>query len=110
MVIRTNTARVEQAVRYAMEFLLLHHPIDCPVCDQSGECFLQDYYMEHAGHTSRYPGTQKTHRAKAVDLGPLVKLDRERCILCTRCDEDRGDWRVQPGACVGNCHPWWKDL
>jgi NADH-quinone oxidoreductase subunit G len=85
MVIRTNTARVEQAVRYAMEFLLLHHPIDCPVCDQSGECFLQDYYMEHAGHTSRYPGTQKTHRAKAVDLGPLVKLDRERCILCTRC-------------------------
>lgn len=85
MVIRTNTARVEQAVRYAMEFLLLHHPIDCPVCDQSGECYLQDYYMEHAAHSSRYPGTQKTRRVKAVDLGPLVKLDRERCILCTRC-------------------------
>ena len=85
MVVRTNTARVQQAVRYAMEFLLLHHPIDCPVCDQSGECWLQDYYMEHAGHSSRYPGTQKTRRIKAVDLGPLVKLDRERCILCTRC-------------------------
>jgi NADH-quinone oxidoreductase subunit G len=85
MIVRTNTARVEQAVRYAMEFLLLHHPIDCPVCDQSGECWLQDYYMEHAGHSSRYPGTQKTRRVKAVDLGPLVKLDRERCILCTRC-------------------------
>src|SRR5688572_4002432 len=85
MVVRTNTARVQQAVRYAMEFLLLHHPIDCPVCDQSGECWLQDYYMEHAGHSSRYPGTQKTRRVKAVDLGPLVKLDRERCILCTRC-------------------------
>jgi NADH-quinone oxidoreductase subunit G len=85
MVVRTNTARVQQAVRYAMEFLLLHHPIDCPVCDQSGECWLQDYYMEHAGHSSRYPGTLKTRRAKAVTLGPLVKLDRERCILCTRC-------------------------
>ena len=85
MVVRTSTPRVEQAVRYAMEFLLLHHPIDCPVCDQSGECWLQDYYMEHAGHDSRYPGSQKTPRAKAVTLGPLVKLDRERCILCTRC-------------------------
>jgi NADH-quinone oxidoreductase subunit G len=85
MIVRTNTARVQQAVRYAMEFLLLHHPIDCPVCDQSGECLLQDYYMEHAGHSSRYPGSQKTRRAKAVTLGPLVKLDRERCILCTRC-------------------------
>jgi NADH-quinone oxidoreductase subunit G len=85
MIVRTNTARVQQAVRYAMEFLLLHHPIDCPVCDQSGECWLQDYYMEHAGHSSRYPGTLKTRRAKAVSLGPLIKLDRERCILCTRC-------------------------
>jgi NADH-quinone oxidoreductase subunit G len=85
MIIRTNTARIQQAVRYAMEFLLLHHPIDCPVCDQSGECYLQDYYMEHAGHSSRYPGTQKTRRVKAEPIGPLVVLDRERCILCTRC-------------------------
>jgi NADH-quinone oxidoreductase subunit G len=85
MIVRTATPRVDQAVRYAMEFLLLHHPIDCPVCDQSGECWLQDYYMEHAGHDSRYPGTQKTRRQKAVTLGPLVKLDQERCILCTRC-------------------------
>jgi NADH-quinone oxidoreductase subunit G len=85
MVVRTSTPRVEQAVRYAMEFLLLHHPIDCPVCDQSGECWLQDYYMEHAAHDSRYPGSQKTKRTKAATLGPLVKLDRERCILCTRC-------------------------
>jgi len=85
MVVRTSTPRVHQAVRFAMEFLLLHHPIDCPVCDQSGECWLQDYYMAHAGHESRYPGTQKTRRAKAHHLGPLVNLDRERCILCTRC-------------------------
>ncbi len=85
MEIRTNTERVREAVRYAMEFLLLHHPIDCPVCDQSGECWLQDYYMAHAGHDSRFPLGQKTRRRKAFDLGPLVKLDQERCILCTRC-------------------------
>jgi NADH-quinone oxidoreductase subunit G len=85
MEVRTNTDRVQQAVRYAMEFLLLHHPIDCPVCDQSGECWLQDYYMANAGHDSRYPLGQKTRRKKAFNLGPLVKLDQERCILCTRC-------------------------
>jgi NADH-quinone oxidoreductase subunit G len=85
MEVRTNTGRVQQAVRYAMEFLLLHHPVDCPVCDQSGECWLQDYYMAHAGHDSRYPLGQKTRRKKAFNLGPLVKLDQERCILCTRC-------------------------
>src|SRR5215510_6376840 len=85
MEVRTTTERVHQAVRYAMEFLLLHHPIDCPVCDQSGECWLQDYYMAHAGHDSRYPLGQKTRRKKAFSLGPLVKLDQERCILCTRC-------------------------
>jgi NADH-quinone oxidoreductase subunit G len=85
MEIRTDTQRVHEAVRYAMEFLLLHHPIDCPVCDQSGECWLQDYYMAHAGHDSRYPLGQKTRRRKAFNLGPLVKLDQERCILCTRC-------------------------
>jgi NADH-quinone oxidoreductase subunit G len=85
MVIRTNTERVQQAVRYVLEFLLLHHPIDCPVCDQSGECWLQDYYMAYAGHDSRYPLGEKTRRRKAFDLGPEVKLDQERCILCTRC-------------------------
>ena len=85
MEVRTDTPRVHEAVRYAMEFLLLHHPIDCPVCDQSGECWLQDYYMSQAGHDSRYPLGQKTRRRKAFNLGPLVKLDQERCILCTRC-------------------------
>ncbi len=85
LVVRTDTPRVQEAVRYAMEFLLIHHPIDCPVCDQSGECWLQDYYMEHAHHDSRYPLGQKTRRRKAFDLGPTVKLDQERCILCTRC-------------------------
>ena len=85
MEVRTSTERVHGAVRYAMEFLLLHHPIDCPVCDQSGECWLQDYYMAHAGHDSRYPLGQKERRLKAFSLGPLVKLDQERCILCTRC-------------------------
>jgi NADH-quinone oxidoreductase subunit G len=83
--VRSDTERVREAVRYAMEFLLLHHPIDCPVCDQSGECWLQDYYMEYAEHDSRFPLGQKRQRRKAFDIGPTVKLDQERCILCTRC-------------------------
>jgi NADH-quinone oxidoreductase subunit G len=83
--VRSDTERVQEAVRYAMEFLLLHHPIDCPVCDQSGECWLQDYYMEHGGHDSRYALGEKRRRRKAFDIGPTVKLDEERCILCTRC-------------------------
>jgi NADH-quinone oxidoreductase subunit G len=85
MVVWTNTERVQRAVRYVLEFLLLHHPIDCPVCDQSGECWLQDYYMALAGHDSRYALGEKTRRRKAFPLGPQVKLDQERCILCTRC-------------------------
>src|SRR5204863_6130943 len=85
MEVRTDTQRVHEAVRYAMEFLLLHHPIDCPVCDQSGECWLQDYYMEESQHTSRFPPTLKTRRKKAKDLGPLVKLDQESCVMWRRC-------------------------
>ena len=68
-----------------MEFLLLHHPIDCPVCDQSGECWLQDYYMEHAGHEPISLERKRPGGSRPYHLGPLVKLDRERCILCTRC-------------------------
>src|SRR5437870_13571291 len=84
MEVRTTTERVHEAVRYAMEFLLLHPPIDCPVCDQSGECWLQDYYMAHAGHDSRYPLGQQTRRRKAFNLGPPVKLAQARFNLRTR--------------------------
>jgi NADH-quinone oxidoreductase subunit G len=68
-----------------LEFLLLNHPIDCPVCDQAGECKLQDYYMDYGGYLSRMPLERKVHKRKVLDIGPYVVLDQERCILCTRC-------------------------
>jgi len=67
-----------------MEFILINHPIDCPVCDQAGECKLQEYYMEHDLKDSRM-SEEKVHKDKAIPLGPNVMLDMERCILCSRC-------------------------
>jgi NADH-quinone oxidoreductase subunit G len=67
-----------------MEYLLLNHPVDCPICDQAGECKLQEYWFEHDKQPSRLVG-QKVHKPKAVDFGPYITFDGERCILCTRC-------------------------
>jgi NADH-quinone oxidoreductase subunit G len=85
MVVRTNTDKVKQAVRGVLEFLLINHPVDCPVCDQAGECRLQDYYMVYGVHTSEIPLEMKVRKRKVVDLGPMVVLDQERCVLCSRC-------------------------
>ena len=67
-----------------MEFHLVNHPLDCPVCDQAGECWLQIYYMQHGLYDPRMID-EKVHKPKAVPLGPHVMLDAERCILCSRC-------------------------
>ncbi len=84
MVVRTNTEKVLTARRAVLEFLLINHPLDCPVCDQAGECWLQNFYMEHGRYDSRmYEDKVKKH--KAVPIGPHVILDSERCILCSRC-------------------------
>lgn len=85
MVVTTSSERVKQAREAVLEFLLINHPVDCPVCDQAGECKLQDYYMDHDRQTSRFPLEAKIKKRKAVEIGPLVMLDQERCILCTRC-------------------------
>jgi NADH-quinone oxidoreductase subunit G len=85
MVVRTDTPVVKKAVTAVLEFLLLDHPIDCPICDQAGECWLQNYYMEVGLHTSRMPLSRKVHKAKAIKLGKMIVLDKERCILCSRC-------------------------
>jgi NADH-quinone oxidoreductase subunit G len=85
MVVRTHTEKVKEAVRGVLEFLLVNHPVDCPVCDQAGECRLQDYYMVYGLHTSEIPLDMKVRKHKAVDLGPMVVLDSERCVLCSRC-------------------------
>lgn len=83
-VIKTTTAIVKDNQRAVMEFLLLNHPVDCAICDQAGECKLQDYYMRYDHKPSRLEGV-KVLRSKRKVLGPLVVLDQERCVLCTRC-------------------------
>lgn len=85
MKVRTDTPRVREAVRSVLEFILINHPIDCPVCDQAGECGLQDYYMEYGLYSSRVGLEDKVHKRKVIDLGPMIVLDSERCVLCSRC-------------------------
>jgi NADH-quinone oxidoreductase subunit G len=84
MVVWTQTDRVKQTRQSIMEFHLINHPLDCPVCDQAGECWLQIYYMRHGLYDPRMVD-EKVHKPKAVPLGPHVILDAERCILCSRC-------------------------
>jgi len=85
MVVHTTNDRVKTAQRAVLEFLLINHPIDCPVCDQAGECKLQDYYMDYDRQDSRFPLGRKNRKGKAIDIGSGVMLDQERCILCARC-------------------------
>ena len=84
MVVHTESEKAAQAHRTTLEFLLVNHPIDCPVCDQAGECYLQDQYMEHGLHDSKVEPEEKVRKRKVVDLGPIM-LDAERCVLCSRC-------------------------
>jgi NADH-quinone oxidoreductase subunit G len=84
MVIHTDTKEVRETREKVLEFLLINHPLDCPICDQSGECLLQDYHFKYSGRAGRFR-EEKVKRPKAVDIGPHVKLDNERCILCSRC-------------------------
>jgi NADH-quinone oxidoreductase subunit G len=82
--VKTDTPRVKDQQRATLEFLLKNHPVDCAICDQAGECKLQDYYMRYDQSPSRLDVAKLT-KNKRVALGPLVTLDQERCILCTRC-------------------------
>ena len=85
MVVESNNERVEEARRGVLEFLLINHPIDCPICDQAGECKLQEYYMDYGRYHSRFELEQKVDKGKVIPVGPDIMLDQERCILCTRC-------------------------
>src|SRR2546425_1675563 len=84
MVVLTQSPKVVEARKSVMEFLLVNHPLDCPICDQSGECWLQDYYMQHDLQGSRFE-ERKEHDRKREIFGPYVVFDGERCIKCTRC-------------------------
>jgi NADH-quinone oxidoreductase subunit G len=84
MEIYTKTPGVKQMREGVLESLLINHPLDCPICDQAGECKLQEYSVDYGQSASRFV-EPKVHKPKAVDLGPRIMLDAERCVLCTRC-------------------------
>ncbi len=84
MVVHTNTPRVHEAQQAVLEFILINHPLDCPVCDKGGECPLQDKSFGWGGGISRFVDP-KRHFEKPLALSPLIAIDRERCILCYRC-------------------------
>ena len=79
-----SSADVAKARSQVQEFLLLNHPVDCPICDQAGECRLQDYWLEHQG-TGKRMRDEPVHKPKGVVFGPTIVYDAERCIVCTRC-------------------------
>ncbi|MEM9478639.1 MAG: molybdopterin-dependent oxidoreductase [Verrucomicrobiota bacterium] len=84
MGIRTESMMAQECRRGVMEFLLINHPLDCPICDQAGECSLQEFSVEHGNGDSRFL-EQKVKKPKNVEIGPRIRLDDERCILCSRC-------------------------
>jgi NADH-quinone oxidoreductase subunit G len=118
MVVHTKSGKAEDGRRAVLEFLLANHPLDCPVCDQSGECDLQNFYMSFGLYDPKFR-ERKVKKRKAVVLGPHVVLDQERCILCSRCvrftDEitktgefgifnrgDRAELGIYPGTRLDN--------
>ena len=84
MVVHSESEKALAARNAVMEFLLINHPLDCPICDEAGECKLQDYAYAHSVGESRFT-EEKTHKDKRVPLGPYVMFDAERCISCSRC-------------------------
>ena len=84
MGIHTDSDYTKMMREGILESLLINHPLDCPICDQAGECKLQEYSMEHGQANSQFVET-KVSKPKQVDLGPRIMLDDERCVLCTRC-------------------------
>jgi len=94
----SSSPRVLTARQQMLEFTLVNHPVDCPICDKAGECQLQQMYFDWDAKPSRNVLT-KVHKPKRVDLGPTIVLDQERCILCTRCirvcDEIAGQHQLE---------------
>ncbi len=84
MIVHTKSEKTIHAQNAVMEFLLINHPLDCPICDEAGECKLQDYAYKYSVGTSRYD-EKKNVKEKRVPLGPNVMFDAERCISCSRC-------------------------
>jgi NADH-quinone oxidoreductase subunit G len=85
MVVHTKNDRVNKATQQILEMHLINHPVDCPICDQAGECGLQDQYMKYGLYDSKVEMEDKVNKIKAKVIGPHVILDQERCVLCSRC-------------------------
>ena len=83
MIIKTKSERVKQNQKSVMEFLLINHPLDCPICDKSGECDLQDQSFKYGDPYMRYTEERRTY--VDLDMGPVIKKNMNRCIHCTRC-------------------------
>jgi NADH-quinone oxidoreductase subunit G len=98
MAVKTQSAMAAEGREEILEFLLINHPLDCPICDKGGECPLQDQTMKFGPGRSRFY-EDKRHFKKAIPLGPVLELDRERCIVCARCtrfgDEIAGDHALE---------------
>ncbi|NMB81137.1 MAG: molybdopterin-dependent oxidoreductase [Ignavibacteria bacterium] len=84
MVVHTKSSKTLEARNAVMEFILINHPLDCPICDEAGECKLQDYAYAHGKGESRFE-EMKVRKDKRVQLGPFIKFDGDRCISCSRC-------------------------
>jgi len=112
MGIRTDSPMVQECRKGVMEFLLINHPLDCPICDQAGECRLQEFSFEYGQSASRFL-EHKVKKPKNVQLGPRVTLDDERCILCSRCirfmkevvDDDVLGFTDRGSYSSLSCHP-----
>ncbi len=95
MVIRTKSERAVRAQEAVMEFLLINHPLDCPICDEAGQCKLQEYAFRYSRGFSRF-GEEKVHKPKRILWGPTIVFDAERCILCSRCIRFANEIAKQP--------------
>jgi NADH-quinone oxidoreductase subunit G len=85
MEVRSTGESIEKVRTDILELELINHPVDCPTCDQAGECSLQNFYMDYGLHDSKIIIPEKVKGLKKVDLGSNVMLDQERCVLCARC-------------------------
>lgn len=112
LAVRTDSDVVKEARKAVMEFLLINHPLDCPICDQAGECRLQEFSVDHGQANARF-FEEKTKKPKNVKIGPRVTYDGERCILCTRCIRFMNEVAGDPVLGIVNrggqnyiaCHP-----
>ncbi len=91
MEVRTRGEKIDATRQKILELELINHPVDCPICDQAGECKLQDYYMDYGLYDSNIAKSDKVHQRKHIDLGSEVMLDQERCVLCARCTRFTSD-------------------